>query len=135
MLLLSRTWKEVSHTVNEAVIELYELGVASGLSNVTYGPNTDMSRAVMAEFMAAILDHSNLRPRGVLVQVTPTEGVEDFEIVMMVSVRDDSFAPVEGVAVDWFYTADPDGGLESDGTCDGDMILGDGGCVWIGSRE
>ena len=30
--------EEVSHTVNEAVIELYELGVASGLSNVTYGP-------------------------------------------------------------------------------------------------
>ena len=122
--------ERVSHTVNEAVIELYELGVASGLSNVTYGPNTDMSRAVMAEFMAAILDHSNLRPRDVLVQVTPTEGVEDFEIAMMISVRDDSFTPVEDGAVDWFYTDDPGGGLQRDGTCDKGVILGKGDCVW-----
>ena len=122
--------EEASHTVNEAVTQLYELGVASGLSSLIYGPDTDMSRAAMAEFMAAILDHSNLRPKGVLVQVTPTEGTEDFEIVMMISVRDDSFAPTEGVAVDWFYTDDPDGGLESDGTCDGDKILGNGDCVW-----
>ena len=120
----------VPHPVNEAVTQLYELGVGSGLSSLTYGPDTDMSRAAMAEFMAAILDHSNLRPRGVLVQVTPTEGTEDFEIVMMISVRDDSFAPTEDVAVDWFYTADPDGGLESDGTCEKAKILGDGDCVW-----
>ena len=122
--------EEVSHTVDEAVTQLYELGVGSGLSSLTYGPDTDMSRAAMAEFMAAILDHSNLRPRGMLVQVTPTEGTEHFEIVMMISVRDDSFAPTEDVAVDWFYTDDPDGGLESDGTCDEDMILGNGDCVW-----
>ena len=120
----------VPHPVNEAVTQLYELGVASGLSSLIYGLDTDMSRAAMAEFMAAILDHSNLRPKGVLVQVTPTEGVEDFEIVMMISVRDDSFAPTEDVAVDWFYTADPDGGLESDGTCDEDKILGNGDCLW-----
>ena len=122
--------EEVSHTVDEAVTQLYELGVASGLSSLIYGPDTDMSRAAMAEFMAAILDHSNLRPKGMLVQVTPTEGTEDFEIVMMISVRDDSFAPTEDVAVDWFYTDDPDGGLESDGTCDGDKILGNRDCLW-----
>ena len=62
----------VLHPVNDAVTQLYELGVASGLSSLTYGPEADMSRAAMAEFMAAILDHSNLRPRGVMVQVTPT---------------------------------------------------------------
>ena len=120
----------VPDPVNDAVTQLYELGVASGLSSLTYGPEADMSRAAMAEFMAAILDHSNLRPRGVMVQVTPTQGTEDFEIMMMISVRDDSFAPTENKAVDWFYTADPDGGLERDGTCDKARILGDGDCVW-----
>ena len=50
--------------------------------------------------------------------------------MMMISVRDDSFAPTENKAVDWFYTADPDGGLERDGTCDKARILGDGDCVW-----
>ncbi len=127
--------EEVSHTVHEAVTQLYELGVASGLSGLIYGPGTDMSRAAMAEFMAAIVDHSNLRPQGVTVQVSPTRGVDDFEIVVMISVRHDSFAPTEEVVVDWFYTADPDGGLESDGTCDQAMILGDGDCVWDNDED
>jgi hypothetical protein len=122
--------EEVSHTVNAAVTQLYELGVASGLTGTRFGSEEAMSRAAMAEFMAAILDHSNVRPKGILAQVTPTEGREDFEIVMMVSLRDDDFAPVEDVVVDWFYTSDPGGGLEGDGTCDRDMILGDGDCIW-----
>ena len=100
----------VPHNVYSAVTQLYELGVATGLSEHAYGPGEDMTRAVMAEFMAAMLDHSNLRPRGVLVQVTPTDGTDDFEIFMMVSVRDDEFAPAADVAVDWFYTDDPQGG-------------------------
>ena len=122
--------EKVSHDVHDAVAQLYELGVASGLTSLTYGPYADMSRATMAEFMTRILDHSNLRPKGVLVQVTPTEGTDDYEIVIMVSVRDDNFAPTDDVAVDWFYTADPDKGLKSDGTCEEAKILGDGDCVW-----
>ncbi len=125
----------VPHSVYAAVTQLYELGVASGLSANTYGPAAEMTRATMAEFMAAILDHSNLRPEGVLVQVTPTEGSDDFEVMMMVSVRDEKFAPTEGVAVDWFYTADPEGGLQSDGTCDAQKILGDGDCVWDSDED
>ena len=120
----------VPHTVYAAVTQLYELGVASGFSEHAYAPGEDMTRATMAEFIAAVLDHSNLRPRGVLVQVTPHEGTDDFEILMMVSVRDDDFTPPEDVVVDWFYTDDPEGGLESDGTCDENKILGEGDCVW-----
>ena len=119
----------VPHNVNDAVLQLYELGVASGLSRTSFGPETDMSRAVMAEFMAAILDHSNLRPGGLTLQVTPTWGLDDFEVVMMVSVRDEDFVAREELAVDWFYTDDPNGGLRSDGTCDRDRILG-GDCIW-----
>ncbi len=84
----------------------------------------------MAEFMAAILDHSNLRPEGVMVQVTPTSGLDNFDIDMMISVRDASFLPQEDQPVDWFYTDDPDGGLLTNGTCDDDLILNRGGCVW-----
>lgn len=120
----------VAHTVHAAVTQLYELGVASGLSEHAYAPGEDMTRAVMAEFMAATLGHSNLRPKGVLVQVTPADGTDDFEIFMMVSVRDEKFAPADDVAVDWFYTDDPQGGLHSDGKCDRTKILGEGDCVW-----
>lgn len=127
--------EKASHKVNDAVTQLYELGVASGVSSTRFGVSEDMSRAAMAEFMAAILDHSNLRPEGLLVQVTPTEGREDFEIVMMASVRDQDFIPSEAVTVDWFYTDDPEGGLNSNGTCDRDVILGDGDCTWDRSED
>ena len=127
-----RDIEDVPFAVNEAVTELYELGVASGFAGSArlYGPNRDMSRADMAAFMAAILDHSNLRPRGATIQVSPIRGADDFDITAMVSFRSDTFAPVEDQAVDWFYTDDPDGGLERNGECDISTILGDGDCQW-----
>ena len=121
-----------SVTVYDAVTQLYELGVASGFlgSDRFYRPSEDMSRAAMAEFMAAILDHSHLRPAGVMVQVSPTSGLDNFDIDIMISVRDANFLPREDQPVDWFYTDDPDGGLLGNGTCDDDLILNRSGCVW-----
>ena len=128
---------DVRVTVFDAVTQLYELGIASGLdgSSLIYGPTTDMSRAAMAEFMAGILDHSNLRPRGVTVQVVPTQGLDNFEIVMMISVRDATFDPVDDQPVDWFYSDDEDGGLDR-GECDEDLIRpGGADCVWEGDDD
>ena len=119
----------------DAVTHLYELGVGSGISSSLYGPGRDMSRAAMAEFMAGILDHSTLRPQGVNVQVTPTQGLDAFEIVMMISVRDSSFVPVDDQPVDWFYTDDEDGGLDR-GVCDEKLIKpGNADCVWDEDRD
>ncbi len=116
--------------VSDAVIWLYELGVGSGISSSLYGPSRDMSRAAMAEFMAGILDHSTLRPQGVTVQVSPTRGLDNFEIVMMISLRDSSFAPIDDQPIDWFYSDDEDGGLDR-GECDEDLIEpSDADCVW-----
>ena len=114
----------------DAVTHLYELGVGSGTSATIYRPGEDMSRAAMADFMAGILDHSNLRPEGATVQVTPTQGLDDFDITMMISVRDSSFAPIDDQPVDWFYAADEDGGLVR-GECDEDLIQPNAAdCVW-----
>lgn len=128
---------DVPFAVNEAVTELYELGVASGFGGSArlYAPDRDMSRADMAAFMAAILDHSNLRPKGANIQVSPTVGADDYDITAMVSVRSDTFAPQEDQAVDWFYTDDADGGLERNGECDISTILGDGDCQWDDDDE
>ncbi|MDE0231880.1 MAG: S-layer homology domain-containing protein [bacterium] len=128
-------WRDIDDVpfdVNEAVTELFELGVASGFGGSArlYGPNRDMSRADMAAFMAAILDHSNLRPKGATIQVSPTRGADDFDITAMISFRSDTFAPVEDQAVDWFYTDDAEGGLERNGECDISTILGSGDCQW-----
>ena len=126
-----RDLNNVTVAIGDAVAQLYELGVLSGYSSTTfYGPNEDMSRSAMAEFMAAILDHSNLRPEGVMVQMSPTQGLDDFDIAVMISLRDAGFRPLDDEPVDWFYTDDPDGGLERNGTCDLSLILGRGDCVW-----
>ena len=127
-----RDIRDVPRELEEAVTQLYELGVATGFggSDRLYGPNRDMSRADMAAFMAAILDHSNLRPKGVNIQVTPIRGADDFDITVMISVRSDTFVPEEDQAVDWFYTDDPEGGLERNGECDISEILDNGDCEW-----
>ena len=62
----------------------------------------------MAEFMAAVLDHSNARPAGLSIQASPATafgGVIDGSVV--VSVRDDSFAAVADRAVDIFSSSNP----------------------------
>lgn len=119
----------------DAVTNLYELGVGSGTSATTYSAGEDMSRAAMAEFMAGILDHSNLRPAGTTVQVTPATGLDNFDITMMISFRDSRFNPVEDQPVDWFYTGDEDGGLARGG-CDEDLILPNSAdCIWDEDRD
>ena len=127
-----RDLQEVRVTLFDAITQLYELGVAGGLdgSTIIYGPTEDMSRAAMAEFMAGILDHSNLRPEGVNIQVAPPNGLDNFDITMMISVRDAAFAPVDNQPVDWFYAAGEDGGLDR-GVCDDDLIQPNSAdCVW-----
>ena len=131
-----RDLRDSSRDVNEAVAALYELGVASGFggSTRTYGPERDMSRADMAAFMAAILDHSNLRPKGINAQVAPTRGPDNYDITAMISVRSDTFAPQEDQPVDWFYTDDSEGGLERNGECATSTIL-KGNCEWETNDE
>lgn len=123
-------------TVSEfdAVEQLYELGVATGVSSRAYGPARDMSRSHMAQFMAAILDHSNLRPDGVHVQLTPTLGWEDYNITVMISARAPDLKPLADERVDWFYTDHSDGALQSNGECDPDRLI-EGDCIWDDDRD
>ena len=123
---------------HDSIEQLYELGVASGISDTAYSPDSPITRAAMAGFMAATLDHSNARPAGVSIQATPNEDWGHVAATVMVSVRDDSFAPVENQPVDVFSSASANKGLRKDGTCNfgadpddvnfGDFISGD--CVW-----
>ena len=139
----------------DAITALYELGVASGISDTAYAPSPRITRAAMAEFMTGVMDHSNLRPAGLSIQSdTPSSyGTNDGNVV--VSVRDDSFAPVADQVVDIFA-----GDFDEDGACetacvwnDGDAeeltdesgnIVADGGAeegddatyyAWIGSED
>ena len=120
----------------DAITRLYELGVSSGISATSYSPGSDMTRAAMAEFMAGVMDHSNLRPAGLSIQASPTTSWGGGSPTVVVSVRDDMFMAVEDQAVDVFSSAAENNGLRNDGTCNfeaGDDVLRgsiDGDCVW-----
>ncbi|MDE0231683.1 MAG: S-layer homology domain-containing protein [bacterium] len=126
----------------DAITALWELGVASGISDTAYAPSALITRAAMAEFMAGVLDHSNSRPAGLSIQASNPGGFGGtVEADIVVSVRDESFAPVEDQAVDVFSSANPDA-ITKDGTCAAadddslsDTITGDGPCVWSGNDD
>ena len=123
----------------DAITRLYELDVVSGVALTQYSPASDMTRAAMAEFMAAVMDHSNLRPAGLSIQASPATSWGPGSPTVVVSYRDVSFMAVEDQAVDVFSSAAANQGLRKDGTCNfgtnpddvlGGSIQGDSPCVW-----
>ena len=113
-------------TAYDAITALYELGVVSGISDTAYAPSALITRASMAEFMAAVMGHSNLRPAGLSIQASKPSGFGDVSGSAVISVRDDSFAPVEDQAVDHFNSDAANAGLKR-GVCD-DAVADD--CTW-----
>ena len=129
---LGRTTKEAY----DAITALWELGVASGISDTSYAPSASITRSSMADFMAGVLDHSNARPAGLSIQLAKDSGFDDTNVVMMVSVRDDDFAPVEDALVDVFNSTSGDAAFDDDGKCataPADAVVGD--CQWNSSDE
>ena len=123
----------ISKYQHDAVTQLYELGVAQGISETAYIPDAFMTRASMALFMAAVLDHSNARPAGLSIQAMPDSGWGVVSSTVVISVRDDTFLPVEDQPVDMFSSAaeDDNFGLLKNGMCDFDTAgLIDGDCEW-----
>ncbi len=114
----------------DAITALWELGVASGISDTSYSPSASITRAAMAEFMAGVLDHSNARPAGVTMQVSKTTDFGAVSAVRAISVRDDSFAPLGDVSVKVFAASDS-GGIDDDtGKC-----LTEDVCDWSDNDE
>ena len=113
--------RSVTVRTNDAITALYELGVVSGISATAYAPTASITRAAMAEFMAGVMDHSNLRPAGLSMQVSDPSSFGRNEGDAVVSVRDDSFAAVADQVVDIFL-----GDFDEDGACTPDCVWNDG---------
>jgi len=112
----------------DAITHLYELGVITDASGTKYEPSADITRASMADFMAAMLDHSNLRPAGLTVREARTANFGDTGVVVMVSMRDSAFGPLKGQAVDVFRIDDGEEGIDDQGVCVPRLVSGD--CTW-----
>ncbi len=104
-------------TTYDAITALWELGVASGLSDTAYGPAASITRASMAGFMAGVLDHSNARPAGVSIQASTSWDFGTFSPTVAVSYRDASFAPMVDVSLKTF-SSDDVGAFTEDGKCE-----------------
>ena len=127
----------VSKTQYDAITQLYELGVATGISGTAYAPSALMTRAAMAGFMAAVLDHSKARPAGVSVQAEKTSGFGEYVSTVLVSVRGDDFGAMSDTLVDVFQNNCLDTCDEplhfitsgdDAGKCNGKQTVGD--CEW-----
>ena len=100
----------------DAITALYELGVVSGINTTSYAPDASMTRASMAEFMAAMLDHSNARPAGISMQAKEPWAFGTIDTAIVISYRDDTFAPMTDVEINYFYTGNAqDGDTTNDG--------------------
>ena len=86
-----------------AIKELYTLGIHDGVSATTFNPTADMTRAAMATFINAALDHSHLRPEGLHLQSSAYTAIGTHTPTLSVSYRDASFDPIASAAVDVFY--------------------------------
>ena len=106
----------VTKNTYDAITNLYELGVASGVSDTAYGPSALITRASMAGFMAGVLDHSNARPAGISIQAAKTTGFGTISTAVAVSYRGDDFMPVADQSVKVFNIADVMK-LTEDNTC------------------
>ena len=129
----------VSKNQYDAITQLYELGVATGISDTSYAPSALMTRAAMAGFMAAMLDHSNARPAGVSMQADKTFDYGEYVSTVMVSVRGDEFGVMSDQLVDIFQNNCVDtcgdaahfvtSGRRRIGKCKTDK-LSTGDCAW-----
>ena len=99
-------------TVDIAISQLYELGVAKGTGTQTFNPLGDLTRGQMAAFITRALAHTSARPAGITAQADKTS--------LIVSARDENFQPQANVYVDVFKiaTGNVDSALNADGTCD-----------------
>ena len=99
--------------IDEAVSALYELGVARGRSDGSFGPDEPLTRGAAAVFITRALAFTRVRPEGVTIQQNvPGE--------VVVSVRDSDFAPLVNVPIDLFSVSTRLVGstaFKSDGTC------------------
>ena len=129
--------KGVTKEAYDAITNLYELGVATGISDTAYSPGSDITRAAMADFMAGVLDHSNARPAGVSITAAKTWDFGTYSTKLVVSYRDDMFTPMVDVSVKTF-DSETVGSFTEDNTCqdpaecawsDDDILTDDSGNI------
>jgi len=100
--------------MDDIIGAVYELGITAGTNGMvgergTFSPDANVTRAQMATFIMAALNHTNLRPAGLTAQQTFSE--------TQVSVRDADFAPVVNERVEVFWANFARDAFDRSGRC------------------
>ncbi len=120
----------VPRVAYEAIRRLYEVGVAQGTTDTTFGPSELVNRGQMAVFISRMLAHTNARPAGLTIQAEGDATADsDSTIAVHVSLRGDDHQPVADAIIDAFRTSAPADAFNDDGTCDvsSDGVAHEGG--------
>jgi hypothetical protein len=84
-----------------AIINLWNLGVTEVATATTFDPAVDISRLNMAQMMARALDHTNARPAGLSIQSTAYRSAASV-VTISTTHRTEDFLPISGSPVDTF---------------------------------
>lgn len=104
--------------VENAVYQLYEMGVTEGTTDTTFSPDGSVTRAQMASYITRALAHTNARPSGVTVQTADDVVVQGEQADVLISLRDRFHRPIRDAYVDLFSVdLDTDGAFDRDGSC------------------
>ena len=104
-----------------AIVSLWNLGVAETAASTKYRPQVNISRLNMAEMMAKALDHTNARPSGITIQARSTRLAGNGATEVSVTYRTSDFLPIANALIDTFRytrsTSIADSAFSSDGSC------------------
>nr|MCS5685566.1 S-layer homology domain-containing protein [Acidimicrobiales bacterium] len=106
--------------MQNAIINLWNLGVTEVATATLYEPSVNISRLNMAQMMARALDHTNARPAGLSIQASRYLSAAA-GLSISVTHRTADFLPVVGSLVDTFRYLQTDtfgySEFSSDGSC------------------
>ena len=116
---------------DDAIRNLFEMGVTQGTSRTRFSPGRNVTRGQMALFISRMLAHTNARPAGVTMQSVDTSVTAGDTAEVVVSVRTSDFEAAPDVSVDLFHAPSRRDAFDSDGRCYDDVTspLGDDPCV------
>ncbi len=105
----------------DAILDLFEMGIARGTSMTGFSPEQPVTRAQMAMFITRALAHTNARPAGITIQTGPTTVPVEAIAPLAISVRDGNHRPLVDASVDLIRASSWREAFENDGKCSGEV--------------
>ncbi len=117
---------EVPYSAFLAIHRIYEVGVTAGTGMGHFSPDALVSRAQMAVFVTAALDHTNARPAGLSMQPPSSVSESKGTVSVDIAYRNADHSPAVDESIDVFSVGSSKlaKAFKFDGTCDSANVMG-----------